>query len=104
MVLIAAGFPPVGESWRTAVWVIALTTMGGACFANAIRCGRVHCYFTGPFFVVMAIVALFYGLGFVPIGGDGWNILGLTVVVGALLLWFIPEFFFGRYRRRGGAR
>jgi hypothetical protein len=63
----------------------------------------VHCYFTGPFFVVMAIVALFYGLGFVPIGGDGWNILGLTVVVGALLLWFIPEFFFGRYRRRGGA-
>ncbi len=37
--------------------------------ANALRCGRLHCYITGPFFVAMAIVTLLYGLGAVPLGG-----------------------------------
>jgi hypothetical protein len=46
----------------------------------------------------MAIVALLYGLGVVPLGGEGWNILGLLLLVVALALWFIPEVFFGRYR------
>jgi hypothetical protein len=76
-----------------------LTTMGAGCLANALRCGRVHCYLTGPFFLLVAIVALLYGLGVVPLGADGWNILGLLALVGALALWFIPEVFFGRYRQ-----
>lgn len=99
LALIASGFFDIGPGLRAAVWVVALTTMGAGCVANALRCGRVHCYLTGPFFLVMAIVALLYGLGVVPLGGDGWNILGLIVLVGALALWFVPEVFFGRYRR-----
>jgi hypothetical protein len=98
--LIASGFLNIGQGWRTALWVVALTTMGAGCVANARRCGRVHCYLTGPFFLAMAIVALLYGLGAVPLGGDGWNLLGLTVFIGFPALYFIPEVFFGRYRRR----
>lgn len=30
------------------VWPAALTFMGVACLLNARRCGRVHCYVTGP--------------------------------------------------------
>lgn len=98
LVIVASGFFKIGVAWRTAIWVVALTTMGGACIANAIRCGRVHCYVTGPFFLVMGIVALLYGLGAVPLGKHGWNLIGLTVLIGAILLYCLPEAFLGRYR------
>ena len=42
--------------WRTIVWTVALVTMGTACLAHALRCGRVHCYITGPFFLLIALV------------------------------------------------
>lgn len=98
-VLIASGFLHIGQGWRTAVWVAALTTMGVACVANAIRCGRVHCYATGPFFLIVAVVALLYGLGVMPLGRHGWNVISLTVVAGAMVLYLLPETFLGRYRR-----
>jgi len=34
--------------------------MGGACLVNAVRCGRLHCYVTGPFFLLGAIGLVFY--------------------------------------------
>lgn len=100
LAIILSGFFTISQGWRTALWVAALTTMSAGCFINALRCGRVHCYITGPFFLLMAIVTLLYGLGVVPLGGGGWNFLGLTVLIGFLALTFVPEIFFGRYRRR----
>ena len=44
--------PPV----RAVVWTIALAWKGLACLANARQCGRTHCYFTGPFFLIMALL------------------------------------------------
>ena len=85
--------------WRTPVWTIALGVMGLACIANARRCGRVHCYITGPFFLVMALVTLLYGLGFVPLGRNGWNLIGLTILVGAMFLCCVPEMLLGKYRK-----
>ena len=32
------------------VWPLAFLVMGLSCVANARRCGRVHCFFTGPVF------------------------------------------------------
>ena len=85
--------------WRTVVWTAALSTMGRACIANAVRCGRLHCYITGPFFVAMALVTLLYGLGVVPLGGNGWNLIGLTILAGAIALCCLPELFLGKYRK-----
>ncbi|MFP6706225.1 MAG: hypothetical protein VCE75_09380 [Alphaproteobacteria bacterium] len=34
---------------KTLIWIMALTWMGGACLLNACRCGRTHCFYTGPF-------------------------------------------------------
>jgi len=70
-----------------------------ACIVNALRCGRVHCYVTGPFFFLMALVALSYGLGILYPGRNGWNLLGLIALIGAIALWCLPEMFLGRYRR-----
>jgi len=42
--IVATGHYRVGGGWRTAVWTAALSIMGTACLANAVRCGRVHCH------------------------------------------------------------
>ena len=38
----------VSHPEKTWIWVAALIWMGGACLWNAHRCGRRHCYWTGP--------------------------------------------------------
>jgi len=97
--IIIAGNSSLSNGWRTAVWTVALSVMVTACIANARRCGRVHCYLTGPFFLVMAGIALLYGLGFVPLGRRGWNLIGLIVLVGGIGLCCLPEMFLGKYRK-----
>jgi hypothetical protein len=96
--IVVAGAPAISNGWRTAVWTVALATMGVACIVNALRCGRVHCYVTGPFFLLMALVALSYGLGILHLRGNGWNLLGLIALVGTIALWFLPEMILGKYR------
>lgn len=94
----AAGTSHISDAWRTAVWTVALGVMGVGCIVNARRCGRVHCYATGPFFLLMAVVTLFYGWGILPLGRRGWSLIGLAVVVGGLALCCLPEMVLGRYR------
>ena len=67
--IVVAGPVAISNAWRAIVWTVALGTMGLACIANALRCGRVHCYLTGPFFLLMALAALAYGLGILHLGG-----------------------------------
>jgi len=45
--------------------------MGIVRLLNASRCGRIHCYFTSPFFIVGAVTSLGYGLGLLPFGPPG---------------------------------
>ena len=79
---------------------------GGACAINAARCGRVHCYLTGPFFLLMAVVTLLHGIGVVRLGDKGWNLIGLTILVRTIALCCLPERILGKYRgaRAGGER
>lgn len=97
--IVAAGSSAFSNSWRTTVWTVALGTMGAACIVNALRCGRLHCYVTGPFFLVMALVTLLYGLGVVPQVRRGWNLIGLTILVGTIVLCCLPEMLLGKYRK-----
>ncbi len=101
LVLLVSGFFQIGQGWRTAVWVVGLAIMGASCVANALRCGRVHCYATGPFFLGMAIVALLYGLGVIPLGTNGWNFIGAAAIIGAAVLIYVPEALLGKYRWAG---
>src|SRR6516162_10681826 len=99
IVIVLAGAPAISNGWRTVVWTVALGVMAGACIVNALRCGRVHCYITGPFFLLMALAALLYGFGILHLGGNGWNPLGLIALIGTIALWWLPEMFLGRYRK-----
>lgn len=82
---------------RTILWSSALSIAGTACLINAFRCGRVHCYFTGPFYLLMAVLSLLYGLGILPFGQFGWVWIGSTVVIVGPILTRIPERIYGKY-------
>ncbi|MFZ0761240.1 MAG: hypothetical protein WAM69_14930 [Candidatus Sulfotelmatobacter sp.] len=99
LAIMASGYDRVSVGWRTGVWTVALTVMGAACIANAARCGRTHCYVTGPFFLLMALGSFLYGVGVIPLGENGWNLIGLAILFGAIALCCLPELLFGKYRR-----
>jgi hypothetical protein len=82
---------------KTAVWVAALASMGGACIWNHRRCGRVHCRYTGPFLLAMILPVLGHGIGVVPLGADGWRWLGLAIGFGSGSIWYLSEKLMGRY-------
>ena len=87
--------------YKVILWPLLLTFMAAACLVNARRCGRRHCYITGPFFLLLAVASLLYGLGVVQLGPHGWMWLVNILLVGGCLLTCVPEWLFGRYLRRG---
>lgn len=89
-----------GGGWViTITWTLALVVMGGACLINARRCGRRHCYFTGPFFLFMALTSFAYGVSWLPLGAHGWLYIGAVTLIGGGLLFVAPEWLWGRYRQ-----
>jgi hypothetical protein len=98
LAIAVTGYAPVSGAVRTAVWTAGCLLMSAACFANAMRCGRLHCYLTAPLFLAGALATLSYGLGILPLGKSGWGIIGYTLLAGVVLLTYLPEHFLGRYR------
>jgi hypothetical protein len=73
--------------------------MGAACLANARRCSRTHCKFTGSFYLLMALLVVMLALGALPLGEYGWQILGGVTVLGTALLWWGTERVWGMFSR-----
>jgi len=96
--VFALGFwaPP---ALKTVLWTTSLVFMGAMCLVNASQCGRIHCYLTGPFFILSAVTSLGYGIGLLPLGPSGWKRIGNITIIGAIALTCIPELVLGRYRR-----
>ncbi len=88
----------VGSSWdreRLWLWVPAFAVMGASCLANAVRCGRIHCYITGPLFLLAAVFVALSAWGMVVLHPG----LFLLVVLGTCCLAQCAEILFGKYRR-----
>ena len=81
------------------IWAISLIWMGVACLFNAKECKRTHCFYTGPFFILMAIVALLYGYSFFDLGDNGWIWLGVFTATLGVLIWNFTESILGKYVR-----
>jgi len=92
------------QRYRVIVWPVLLIFMGAACILNARRCGRVHCYVTAPFFLLLALLSLLYGAGVLPLGAHGWSTLSALFLIGSAVLTCVPEWFVGRYRKPSSAR
>jgi len=86
----------VGLAWRdwlAWLWIPALLVMGVGCLVNASRCGRLHCYFTGPVFTLGAV---YVGLAVVNIMPMYPGAFLLTLRALAMLAP-LAEFPFGKY-------
>ena len=96
MLLVSAW---IGGRFQIIAWPVLLTWMGAACLLNARRCRRLHCYLTGPYFLLLALICTLYGLGILPLGARGWSSISVALVVGGAFLVYVPERLFGRYLR-----
>jgi len=87
----------VGASLRAAVWTVALLWMGTACFLNAMRCGRTHCRYTGPYYFAMMVPVLVLGFGLTSVSMYVWLALALLIVGGGWIIRWKTEHIWGRY-------
>ena len=78
---------------RTLLWTPAFLVSGVACAVNAVRCRRVHCYISGPVFLLAAAATLMLYFEVAPLR---WSWIGIGVVVGTLLA-YLPEAIRGKY-------
>jgi hypothetical protein len=87
-----------GDRWaseRSWLWFAAFLVAGLACLTNAARCGRRHCYFTGPLFLLAAVYLAISGFHLVPLNERVFlDVVGITA-----LLAFLPECLLGRYKK-----
>lgn len=82
---------------RGMLWAAAFGVMGLRCLLNARDCGRVHCYSTGPWFLLGSAGSLLLGFGVFHIAGDAWSLLANLICWGALILFWGSERVLGRY-------
>lgn len=95
LVIVASAFAE--SSLRTLAWVAALAWMGTACLLNARRCGRTHCRYTGPYYLLLTIPVILHGTQVVSLGAHGWWILGIAILAGGKFIWWASERMWGRY-------
>jgi uncharacterized membrane protein len=51
----------------------------------------------GPFFLLAALATFLYGIGVIPLGANGWNLIGMAVLIAAVV-GCVLELLFGKYR------
>lgn len=92
VLLFAGGAWPQRGVW---LWVVAFAIMGAGCLINLARCGRTHCYVTGPAFLLAALWSLLSVFGVVTMHPN-FLMLGVVVIV---MLAYVAEAPLGRYAR-----
>ena len=80
---------------RVVIWVVALGWMGTACILNSRRCGRLHCRYTGPFYLIMIVPVLVFG--WATLGIYQWITLGVLILASSRLIWWATESAWGKF-------
>jgi hypothetical protein len=89
----------VGSYWqkgRIILWIPAFLVMGVTCLVHAGRCGRVHCYITGPLSFLAIGYFILSELHLVP-RDEGYF---LDSILAISILAFLLEIPLLRYRKR----
>jgi hypothetical protein len=95
---VSTNFLDLSLAQTAATWAAALAWMGTGCALNALRCGRRHCYVSGPVLWLGGIAAGLVAIGII----SGRNALG-EVVNGTIALAALPllaECIWGVYAAR----
>ena len=97
IILIAAGL--LGPAQREIILAGVLVWMGAGCLLNARRCGRTHCRYTGPYYLLMIVPAVLLGAGILSAGSWAWWLLGAMILLGSKVIWVATEVVWGKYRQ-----
>lgn len=92
----------VGLAWveaRPWLWIPAFLVMGIACLVNAARCGRLHCFLTGPLYLLSAAYVGLAAVGLLPKIRPGVFLLGVLSIAALACLAERP---LGMYRKQKG--
>ena len=81
---------------RMLLWTPAFVLAGVACVVNAAQCGRLHCYITGPLYLLAAVATVLAGTDLVALR---WSWIG-GAVVGGTILAYVPECVRGKHVAR----
>src|SRR6266404_8694133 len=73
---------------RLLVWTPAFSIAGVACLINARRCGRLHCFITGPLYLLAALAT---------VAAAPWSWIAFGVVAGTIAAYAV-ESQRGKYR------
>ena len=86
----------MGLAWGAArawLWIPSLVVAGVACIANASRCGRLHCFLTGPVFMLAALLMVLDAFGLMSFD---WHWV-LTLGIAGVALGYGLEWIQGKY-------
>lgn len=72
--------------------------MGIGCVVNAARCGRLHCYFTGPIFLIAALAIALVGFEILSLGPLKVPHISY-IAIGLALASFVLEWIWGAYTK-----
>ena len=82
---------------RTVLWTVGFGLTGIACLENFRRCRRRFCLYSGPIYLLAALISLLYGVQVLQLGMHGWYwILGVAVAA-SLSCGLGVEKLFGKY-------
>jgi hypothetical protein len=79
---------------RMLLWTPALLLAGGACVINATNCGRIHCFITGPLYLLAATLTV---LGALEVVSVPWALIAFGVPAGTIIA-YAAEQVLGKYR------
>jgi hypothetical protein len=78
---------------RAALWIPSFAIMGVACLVNARGCGRLHCFVTGPLFLLAAVTTALDAYSVIRFD---WTWILVGAGVGTLFAYGL-EWFRGKY-------
>lgn len=95
--VLALNFVQLPSRMFQGVVVVALAWMGVACLINAKRCYRVHCAFTGPWFLLGSGALLLDLLGSVSLDDNLATWIANITLLGGVALGYLTEVVWGKY-------
>lgn len=83
------------------IWMMggAFIWMGAGCVINATRCGRIHCYISGPAMLLGGLLIILVGFDILDLGPVRVMHISYATLL-ALALSFLPEVFTGTYGQK----
>lgn len=85
---------------RASIDILSFAWMGIACLVNALKCNRAHCWFTGPWSLLVAIALSAHEFLDVRVAKISFADIVNAGFIIFLLLWFVPELILGKYFAR----